>query len=80
MTAPFFFFFPLNERICLRKREKKKVYEKHKRTSDGEFNLQWSHRLKNIKSFYLNSNKNHVCHGFSDCFQLHLKAYYFQVR
>lgn len=79
MTAPFFFFF-LKWADLFKEKRKKKVYEKHKRTSDGEFNLQWSHRLKNIKSFYLNSNKNHVCHGFSDCFQLHLKAYYFQVR
>lgn len=78
MTFAFFF---LNEQICLKKEKKKKeVYEIHKLTSDGEFNLQWSRRLKNIKSFYLNSNKNHVCHGFSDCFQLHLKAYYSQVR
>lgn len=75
MTFAYLFF--LNEQISLRKK-KKKVYEKPKLTSDGKFNLQWSHRLKNIKSFYLNSNKNQVSHGFSDCFQLHFKAYYFQ--
>ena len=76
MTFAFSFFFKWADLF----KEKKKVYEKHKLTSDGEFNLQWSHRLKNIKSFYLNSNKNHVSHRSSGCFQLHLKAYYFQVR